>query len=147
MATKCFASIKGLAMRWSRLDSCGEFVGPPCNAVVSKGFVSLNVSAQIEEGEEYKVKYADGTWAINERDNPLYDHFALEMSFAQVDPDLFEMAAGAQVLTDWNGDNVGVAFDDDPRDQVAGLEIWTKIPARPASVASRSGRTSCCRRW
>lgn len=134
--THCFASVKGLMMRGTRLNDCGAPVAPPCNAVVSKGFVSINFTVQVEDGEEYKVKNADGSFAINETDNPAIQFFGVEATFTKVDPDLFELAAGAQVLTDYSGNNVGVAFEDTPRDQVFALEVWTKIPGQ-ACVAGQ----------
>lgn len=139
MATRCFASVKGLMMRVTRLDACGAPVAPPCNAVVSKGFVTIGVSANVEDGETYQLKLADGSYAINDQDFPTITNFGLEMTFAQVDPDIFEMTAGAQVLTDYAGDNVGVAFDDTPQDQIFSLEVWTKVPGNACESGQQEG--------
>jgi len=124
-------------MRATRLDECGEPVAPPCNAVLTNGFVSAAISANVEDGEQYQQKLADGSYAINEQDYPTITNFGIALSFAQVDPDLFELLSGAETVDDYAGDTVGVRFDDEPRTQAFALEIWTNIPAQACSAGQR----------
>ncbi len=127
MAAQDYASIKGLVMRATRLDSCGRIVTGADSNVVSKGFVKIDVSAEVEDGEDFSLKLADGTYCVNEKDRPQLKWLNVAMEFCKVDPELFELIAGHRILTDYAGDSVGWALNEAlAGDTSFALEVWTK---------------------
>lgn len=127
MPSICYSSIKGLAMRATRLDSTGKWVTGTTASAVSKGFVNINLSANIEEGSEFTVKNANGDLCVNEKDASRLKFFDLEIEFCEVDPELFELMTGARLLDDYAGNSVGYAMNETLAAAPHALEVWTKV--------------------
>lgn len=129
MATRCFRSIQGLALRVTRLDSCCQpTTGTTCDYAVSESFVTLNLTAEIEEPDEFIVKLANGKLCINETGCATLKRFNVEIEICNADPDLFEIISGVTVVTDYNGDAVGFQVDQDLGEcNKFSLEFWTKV--------------------
>ena len=129
MATKCFKSIQGLALRVTRLDSCCVPVtGTSCDFVTSESFITLSLSAELEEPDEFIVKLANGKLCINEVGCATLKRYNLEIEVCNADPDLFEIVSGVNVIDDWNGDAVGFQIDSDLGEcNKFALEWWTKV--------------------
>jgi len=123
----CYSSIKGLAMRVTRLDPVGAPVEGLTSAAVSKGFVSVGITANIEDGEEFTVKNAAGELCISERDNPLLKWLELSIEFCQVDPEMFELMTGGRLLEDFAGNSVGFTMSETYVAAPFALEVWTKV--------------------
>src|ERR671924_37857 len=95
MATQCFRSIQGLALRVTRLDDCCRPVtGTTCDFATSESFVTLNLSAEIEEPDEFIVKLANGKLCINETGCATLKRFNVEIEICNANPDLFEIIGG-----------------------------------------------------
>lgn len=128
MATRCFRSIQGLALRVTRLDSCCAVVNGPCAFVVSESFVTLNLTAEIEEPDEFIVKLANGKLCINETGCATLKRYNVELNVCNADPDLFEVISGVNTVTDFEGDVVGFQIDSDLGEcNRFALEFWTKV--------------------
>lgn len=133
MAAQCFSSVKGLVMRATRVTACGVPITGASSHVVSDGFVSIQMSPETEDGTEYKVKKADGTYCINDRGAPLLSWYNLTAEFCRVDPELYELMAGLRIIDDYAGDSVGYAVDEDaPSRTHFALEVWTGLPISEA---------------
>lgn len=127
MAAQAFTSIKGLVMRATRLDSCGRVVTGADSSIVSKGFVKIDLSGEVEEGEDFSTKLADGTYCVNERDRPVLKWLSAEMEFCKVDPEMLELIAGTRIIVDYDGDSTGWALNEQlSGDTSFALEVWTK---------------------
>src|SRR6266852_2302541 len=108
MATRCFRTIQGLALRVTRLDSCCRPVtGTTCDFATSESFVTLNLTAQIENPDEFIVKLANGKLCINETGCATLKRYDVKMEICNANPDLFEIVSGVNKVTDYNGDAVG----------------------------------------
>lgn len=129
MATKCFRSIQGLALRVTRLDDCCQPVtGTTCDYAVSESFVTLNLSAQVEDPDEFVVKLANGKLCINETGCATLKRYDVQMEICNANPDLFEIISGVSTVVDYNGDAVGFEVDEDLGDcNKFSLEFWTKV--------------------
>lgn len=135
MSTVCYSSIKGLAMRATRLDSVGRWVTGTTSTAVSSGFVNINLTAQVEDGQEFVVKNANGDLCINEKDSPRVKYLDVEIEFCQVDPELFELLTGVRLLADYAGANVGYTINETFRTASGvALEAWTKIPGATGNL-------------
>lgn len=129
MATRCFRSIQGLALRVTRLDPCcTPITGTTCDFVTSESFVTLNLTAEIEEPDEFIVKLANGKLCINETGCASLKRYNVELEICNADPDLFEIVSGVNTVTDFNGDVVGFQVDEDLGEcNKFALEFWTKV--------------------
>jgi hypothetical protein len=91
--------------------------------------VSVEFSPEISEGEEIEVRKADGTLCISDQGCPELKWISVEITFCQVDPDLFTLFTGWDTVTDYAGDAVGNRVSSEVNcDQGVALELWTDIP-------------------
>ncbi len=131
IATKCFQSIQGLCLRVTRLDSCCRppSSGTPDSFVVSDSFITLSLTAELEEPDEFTVKLANGKLCINEIGCATLKRYTVEVSLCQANPSLFEIMGGVNTVLDFNGDIVGYEIDQDlGRCGKFSLEFWTRVP-------------------
>lgn len=130
MATRCFRSIQGLALRVTRLDTCCKpATGTACDFAVSESFVTLNITAELEDPDEFIVKLANGKLCINETGCATLKRFNVEIEICNADPDLFEIISGVNTVTDYGGNVVGFEIDAELggcTDRFA-LEFWTRV--------------------
>ena len=127
MATKCVSLVRGRVARFTRLDNCGRLVYGPNSVVTTKGIVTVAYTVVVDEGEEINVKnFADET-CLREPARPQFQGLTAEITFCQVDPELFAMATGQRVLYNAFGDAVGFSQDTKviPADSAFALEVWS----------------------
>lgn len=111
MATKCMSYVRGRVIRVTRLDNCGRPVEGDESVVTSKGFTSVGFTANTDEGEEISVTNAAGETCIRVPGEPSFLGYSVEITFCQVDPDLFAILTGQSTVVDANGDVIGFAMD------------------------------------
>lgn len=133
MAT-CWSSIGAEVMRATRLDACGAPVEGPCSTVVSDGFVSIGWESEIAEGTDTEVRKANGRLCVSDRACDELRWLNLTISFCQVNPDLFSMMTGYEVVLDYDGQSVGNRIGEQILcDGGIALEAWTRIPGLPCT--------------
>jgi hypothetical protein len=130
MSSKCFPLVGGSVMRATRLDACGRPAYGECAQVVSEGFVSIETTANIDDGEEISVTNANGKKCVKQPAKPSLDNYTHVLTFCDVEPDLYALMTGNEVVYDWNGDAVGfrVDTDVDPMENPFALEVWSNVP-------------------
>lgn len=131
MATKCFQSIQGLCLRVTRLDTCCNppSAGTLSSYVVSDSFITLGLTAELEEPDEFTLKLANGKLCINELGVATLKRYTVEMSLCNADPDLFEVMGGVTKVLDFAGDVVGYEVDQNLSNGGRfSLEFWTRVP-------------------
>lgn len=131
MATKCFQSIQGLCLRVTRLDSCCNTpaTGTLSSFVVSDSFITLGLTAELDDPDEFILKLASGRLCINEIGQATLKRYTVQMSLCNADPDLFEIMGGITKVIDFNGDTVGYEVDQDlSGGSRFSLEFWTRVP-------------------
>lgn len=130
MANRCYPMVRGRRMRVTRLDGCGNPVLGPDSVVVTKGFISVGLTANIEEGEEINVTNANGDVCILDTPCPKFNNYGVEVQFCDVNPALFSMMSGQPLVM--NGDDI-IGFDMDSEvsacDSGFALELWTGVPS------------------
>lgn len=131
MATYCVAYVRGRRMRVTALDECGAppAEGTPNSMAVSKGFVSVDVEVDVEDGDEFIVKNADGDLCINSRSPDAIKRLNLTMEFCQVDPGLFSLITGMELELDQapDLDVAGFRLNEGTVDTNFALEVWQGI--------------------
>lgn len=131
MASRCFQSIQGLCLRVTRLDQCclPPTSGTPCAYVVSDSFITLTLTAELEEPDEFTLKTAGGRLCINEIGCATLKRYTVEVTLCNADPDLFNVIGGVNPVLDFNGDTVGYEVDENLGEcGKFALEFWTRVP-------------------
>jgi len=131
--SKRFPLVGGRVMRVTRLDGCGrtDYVTDPARVqVVSDGFVSIELSANVDEGDAITVKNAAGKTCISEQPAPQLTGYGVNVNFCRVDPDLYAMMTGQKVVLDPDGTAVGFRVNTavDSSDSGFGIEVWSRVP-------------------
>lgn len=129
MATRCFSPIFGKRIRATTLDLCGNPPAPgdPCAYVATDGFISITLSAEVEDGTEIITKKANGDICVNERSADSFKRFTVEIEFCGVNPDLLAIATNAEPYPAWNGDISGITIPEGALTSKFALELWTGL--------------------
>lgn len=125
MATKTLRSLKGRAIRLTRLDECGDPVVGACSSIVTYGFISVEFAPEVEEGEEFSQQNAWGDYCINEKDRPRTKWVNVTLTMCEVDPDVLDIVGGGNPITDGT-DTIGASFGADGNLEAFAVEVWTK---------------------
>lgn len=137
MAT-CVSYLQGLAIRATKLDSCGAPVAGSCSTVTSKGFISVELEADEGGGDEIAPTLADGTRCYYHKTPKLLNNVTATIEFCQVDPELINLLTGAPLVLDDSTPAVSVGFTTDSAAyglaNVA-LELWTNLNGADCSSA------------
>lgn len=132
MATICCPkSIKACAMRITRQDDCNIALDPltPNSRVLTSGFMELNLSPDVEAGEDITMKNACGEICIRDKDCDRLKGFEVELKLCGVPLPIIEMLIDATLLEDGEGNIVGAATRNsltDPCQNSKMLELWSK---------------------
>lgn len=130
-----FSLVRGRRMRVTALDGCGNPVYAAESTAVTDGFISVSFSAQTTEAEEITVQRADGQTCIRDAGTPQFNGYALEISFCNVLPCVYEMLTGQPTVLDANAAVVGFKMnsDVDVSAQAFALELWAGVPSAACS--------------
>lgn len=126
MPTQCFAPILGKRIRVTELDECGA-LQPTSRQVVTDGFVTVTITANVEEGTEILVRNASGAICINEKAADSLKNLGVEMTLCGVNPSLLAMVTNAEEYENATGDVAGFTV---PEGEITGkfaLELWTGL--------------------
>lgn len=141
MASNCFTPIRGRRMRVTKVDTLGRPVPGICSQVVTSGFVTVEMTAEISEGETTEVRRADGSLCISERGCDSLNWYNISTEFCQVDPDLFAMINPTWTkLTNYQGDTIGWEESHSYScDQGISIEIWSDVSGYVPTDPSAQG--------
>lgn len=135
MSAQCFPLVGGRVMRVTRLDGCGRPDARPEFAdfaqVTSDGFVSIEVTANVEEGDAISVTNAAGKVCVSQTPCPTLTGYSVNITFCNVDPDLFALVTGQDsVLDPQSGDGIGFRVNTGKSgcDSGFALEVWSSVP-------------------
>lgn len=125
MATRILKSIKGRAMRVTRLDECGVPVYGPASVVVTHGFISVTLSEEVQTGGEIVQENAYGERCIDESDPDYTRWVNAAVSMCEVHPDVMDIIGGATPVI-VGDDTIGFTRGPTANTSAFGLEVWTK---------------------
>jgi len=122
----CPSFLRGRVLRATRLDACGRPVEGECGQVVSDGFITVNMSPEVEEGTETIQRKANGQICISDKAPDVIKWYTVTVTFCAVDIDLVTMINPTwQKLLSEDGETIGWAESDEFSDTEGfALEVW-----------------------
>lgn len=141
MVTKCTSLIRGRVARYTRVDSCGRMVFGEDSSLTTSGTISVAYTAVIDEGTEISVPNMAGDICIYDPAKPIFKGYTIEVTFCQVDPELYALITGQRVLYDAFGDIVGFSMDTavSVSDHAFALEVWAGAQSTAACAEGAAG--------
>lgn len=129
MSNKVFAPVLGKRIRVTELDQCGNYPesGSEDTVIVTDGFISVNLSAEVEDGTEIIQRNASGALCVNERLSNSFKRFNVEITFCGVNPELMARVTNAEVYLDYEENSAGFTIGEGDIDKKFALELWTGL--------------------
>lgn len=128
-----YSLIRGRALRVTRLDGCGNPAPGPDSVVASKGFISVGLTANTEEGEAISVPNANGDICISDIPAPKFTGYSLEISLCGVNPNLVNLLTNQPLVYDGATTPAPIGFrmnsGVDVDSSGFALELWSGVPA------------------
>jgi hypothetical protein len=119
-------------MRLTLVDFCGVPVtGVGSCRVTTDGFISVQGSPDVEDGEEILVKNAAGAPCVIDKSDPFVKRETVTVEMCQVNPDAVGLMAQARIINN-GADNVGYAIDSRPVTNRFTLELWQPVSGNEA---------------
>jgi len=130
MATQCYTIWKVPTIRVTQLNSCGV-PQTGCTSLVSNGVISVEMTPEYEERQDFFKKNGDGNFCVQVTNPPIFKWYNVTLTMCNVDPDLIGLTTGEQRVYDdasptpnaigWSTD-VGAAANSN-----FALETWTRL--------------------
>lgn len=130
MTDQCFIPLLGKRIRVTSLDTCGNLpaAGTVDAQVVTDGFITVALSAQVDNGSEIITKKADGSLCVNEKLSDNFKRFNVDVTFCGVHPSLLALVSNAETYEDYTvGNKAGFTVGEGAIDKKFALELWTGI--------------------
>lgn len=129
MASECFTPLRGTRIRATVVSACGAPNAPETAAsqATSSGFISVAVSPQYEDGDEFVQKNANGDLCINDRSCDVFKRHNLTITLCGVDPDLMGIITGNPAEVSGAGINVGFRTRTGLPCNDFAFELWSGI--------------------
>lgn len=141
MQSKRTTFLRGKRMRATLVDGAGRPVVGDSSVVTTKGFITVGMTANTEEGEGINVTNANGESCIVESGVPTFNGVTVEAEFCEVDFALFEILTGQEVVVDALGRAIGITESTavDLSDVHFALELWMGASSDDAPSAGSQG--------
>lgn len=130
MTTVCFTPFKIPRIRVTKLNSCGQVVTGSCSQVVSDGIISIEMTKNYEDREEFFIKNGDGKFCVRETTPPILKWIDLVVTLCNVDPDIVNIMTAEPLYTsnDTAATKIGWSTDQDSAfSSFFALEGWTRL--------------------
>lgn len=127
--TRCFTPLLGKRIRVVGLDECGALpaAATPDAMLATDGFITVSLSAEVEEGAEILTKKASGALCVNEKFADSFKRFTMELGFCGVNPSLLAMVSNAVPYLDYAGNVAGFKVPEGEIDTQFSFELWTGL--------------------
>ena len=99
MTSVCYTPWKIPRVRVTQLSSCGVPV-TGCSTVTSSGIISIAMTKEYEDRQEFFVKNGDGDFCVRATNPPILKWINLVLTFCNVDPELVNIVSGEPLVLD-----------------------------------------------
>lgn len=140
MTSVCYTPWKVPKVRVTKLNSCGTPV-TGCSTVVTDGIISVAMTKEYEDREEFFVKNGDGTYCVRETNPPILKWINLELTFCNVDPEMVNILTANSLVMSDAAVPLATGYNEDENSAASsffGFETWTRL-AGNAGVACSGG--------
>jgi hypothetical protein len=130
MTAVCFTPFRVPRVRITKLNSCGQVVTGSCSQVVTDGIISIEMTKNYEDRQEFFIKNADGQFCVRETVPPILKWIDLVFTFCNVDPDIVNLMAAEPLYTsdDAAATKIGWSTAEDSVNNVNfAFEGWTRL--------------------
>jgi hypothetical protein len=130
MTSTCFTPFKIPRIRVTKLNSCGQVVTGSCSQVVSDGIISIEMTKNYEDREEFFVKNGDGQFCVRETNAPQLKWIDLVVTMCNVDPDIVNLVASEPLYSDDSAAAVKIGWsttEGSAANVNFALEGWTRL--------------------
>jgi hypothetical protein len=132
MATQEYAaSIQGVSIRVTRLDSTGNLLNGPGDSYTTSAFMRVSFTPEYEEGDEITEKNANGVVCVTYKSPDTLKRITMELAICEPDAELSALISGGLLLrktvngvsksVGWAAPGVG----DDPAGNGVSIEAWS----------------------
>jgi hypothetical protein len=136
MATQEYAaSIQGVSIRVTRLDSAGNLMTGSGDSYTTSAFMRVSFTPEYEEGDEITEKGANGVVCVTYKAPDTLKRITMELAICEPDPELSALISGGLLLRknlgtadDPNHKSIGWAapgVGDDPAGNGVAIEVWS----------------------
>ncbi|BCJ61603.1 PKD domain-containing protein [Micromonospora endophytica] len=141
MSAVCDTPVKGKMLRATKLGVCGDPIlgagGWPVH-VTSKGFISVEYAAEVDDGEEIDQKDANGDRLVYEPARRRIKLYNVTVTCGRVDPELYTLFTGQPVLLDEDGTATGLRITSRLNlDSAVALEVWSGTQLKRCGTMAR----------
>lgn len=126
MSNHLFIPVRGKRVRIVELDNCGRPLEGG-EQITSDGFVSVAISAVVEEGAEVIQRKFTGALCVNEKFADSFKRFTVNMEFCGVNPAVLSKVTNAEPYEDYAGDMAGFTVPEGDIEKWFALELWTGL--------------------
>ena len=139
---KTVSFLRGKRVRATKLNASGAPLIGDSSVVVSKGFITIGMTTNTEDGEAISQVNANGESCILETAVPSFTGIGVEIEFCGVDFSLFEMITGNAAVLDDSGIVVGITESTDVNLGAVNfaLEMWLGVTTDSAPVTGSQGQ-------
>lgn len=138
MAQDYAASVSGSVIRVTRLQPSGALVTGPSASYVTKSMISVSMTPEYEDGDEFIQKNAAGEVCISFKAPDTLKRVSLEIAICNPDPEFTEMVSGGVLLSragksvGWAAPQIGV----DATPNGVAVEVWSRaiVDGKPAAT-------------
>jgi hypothetical protein len=129
MTSTCYTLWNIPTVRVTALNSCGVPV-TGCSTVVTDGIISIEMTMEYEDRQEFFVKNGDGRFCVRRTDKPILKWINIVGTFCNVDPELVNLMTGDPLYMDDAAEPTAIGYSTD-EDTTAtanfALEAWSRI--------------------
>lgn len=125
---KCYPLIRGSSLRVTKLDSCGNVVLGPGSQVVTKGYITVQLTPEYDAGTTVSIPNAAGQTCIRDVPAQVFLDYQVQVEFCGVDPDLIVLMTGNADVLDDSTTPLSVGFRVNSKTDLSqvrfALEVW-----------------------
>ena len=136
MATQDYAaSVQGVSIRVTRLDSAGNLLTAAGDSYTTSAFMRVSFTPEYEEGDEIVEKSANGSVCVSYKAPDTMKRITMELAICEPDSELTALISGGLLLRKNMGtfaspDNQSIGWaapsvGDDPTGNGVALEVWS----------------------
>lgn len=128
MASECLPVLQFDVARVTRLDECGEPIDSACAYAVSEGVITLAMTNNNQDRQEYLQLNGQGEICVDEAKEAQLRWINFELTFCNVDPELFNIITAEPLVLSDAAEPVAIGWDtttDAPLNSYFALEAWT----------------------